>query len=69
MQRFHDCIKHLKDTSEFVNIYLQNMMDESSKLGSHASQSEEIQMKSISEFQKAFKVCCFSMSVCVEVLY
>ncbi|XP_057549595.1 kinesin-like protein KIN-5C [Amaranthus tricolor] len=54
-ERFHDCIKHLKDTSEFVNIYLQNMMDESSKLGSHASQSEEIQMKSISEFQKAFK--------------
>lgn len=65
MQRFNDSIEHIKDVSEFLNDYLQKMTEESSKLGGHASQIEEIQIQSISAFQKAFEVCCFSFCACV----
>uniref|UniRef100_A0A803L2W5 Kinesin-like protein n=1 Tax=Chenopodium quinoa TaxID=63459 RepID=A0A803L2W5_CHEQI len=54
-QRFHDSIEHMKGIAEFINIYLQKMTEESSKLGVHASQIEKIQINSISEFQKAFE--------------
>lgn len=54
-QRFNDSIEHIKDVSEFLNDYLQKMTEESSKLGGHASQIEEIQIQSISAFQKAFE--------------
>lgn len=60
MQRFHDSIAHMKDIADFINVYLQKMTEESSKLGVHASQIEEIQIKSISEFQQAFEVGCSS---------
>ncbi|KAL2900174.1 Kinesin-like protein KIN-5C [Bienertia sinuspersici] len=53
-KRFYDSIEHMKDISEFINVYLQNMTEEASKLGGHASQIEEIQIKSISEFQHSF---------------
>ncbi|KNA19863.1 hypothetical protein SOVF_057510 [Spinacia oleracea] len=54
-KRFHDSIAHMKDIADFINVYLQKMTEESSKLGVHASQIEEIQIKSISEFQQAFE--------------
>ncbi|XP_074285951.1 kinesin-like protein KIN-5C [Silene latifolia] len=54
-QRFHDSIEHMKDISEFIKEYLNKITEESSKLSAHASQMEETQIKSISEFQKVFE--------------
>ncbi|GAB2272165.1 Kinesin-like protein KIN-5C [Dionaea muscipula] len=54
-KRFHDSIEHSKEISEFINLYLHNILEELGRLGCHASQVEEIQMKNISEFQRSFE--------------
>ncbi|GAB4833367.1 Kinesin-like protein KIN-5C [Ancistrocladus abbreviatus] len=54
-QRFHDSLEDMKEISEFINGYLHKIIEEMGVLGDHASQAEEIQLKSISEFQKAFE--------------
>ncbi|GMH30138.1 hypothetical protein Nepgr_031981 [Nepenthes gracilis] len=54
-QRFNDSVEHMKQVSEFINGYLHKVTEELGLLGGYGSQVEEIQMKNLSEFQKAFE--------------
>uniref|UniRef100_A0A9I9CWP1 Kinesin-like protein n=1 Tax=Cucumis melo TaxID=3656 RepID=A0A9I9CWP1_CUCME len=51
-QRFHVTIDQTKDISEYIEEFLSKLTEESKRLGNHAAEAEEIQMKSIAEFQK-----------------
>lgn len=55
-QRFSVSIEHTKDISEYTNGFLGKLIEESKNLEGHAAHIEEIQMKSIAEFQKAYEV-------------
>lgn len=55
-QRFNVSIEHTKDISEYTSGFLGNLVEESKNLEGHAKHIEEIQMKSIAEFQKAYEV-------------
>ncbi|KAA8516740.1 hypothetical protein F0562_017062 [Nyssa sinensis] len=55
-QRFNASIEHTKNISEFTHEFLQKLLEESRRLGGHATQVDEIQMKTIAEFQKAYEV-------------
>ncbi|KAI3434029.1 Kinesin motor domain-containing protein [Psidium guajava] len=54
-QRFSVSIEHTKGISEYTNGLLGKLIEESKNLECHATQIEEIQMKSIAEFQKAYE--------------
>ncbi|KAA8518561.1 hypothetical protein F0562_016035 [Nyssa sinensis] len=54
-ERFNVSIEHTMNMSEFTHGFLQKLMEESRRLENHASQVDEIQMKSIAEFQRAFQ--------------
>ncbi|KAI6674070.1 hypothetical protein NL676_001976 [Syzygium grande] len=54
-QRFNVSIEHTKDISEYTNGFLGKLIEESKNLEGHAAHIEEIQMKSIAEFQKAYE--------------
>lgn len=49
-------MEHLTSTSESIHGYLDKMLEESKKLECHATQVDEIQMKSIAEFRKSYEV-------------
>lgn len=55
-QRFHVTIDQTKDISEYIEEFLSKLTEESKGLGNHAAEAEEIQMKSIAEFQKVYEV-------------
>lgn len=55
-QRFHVTIDQTKDISEYIEEFLSKLTEESKRLGNHAAEAEEIQMKSIAEFQKVYEV-------------
>ena len=55
-QRFNVSIHHTTNISEFINGIFDKLMEESKDLGNHANQADEIQTKSIDEFQKAYEV-------------
>lgn len=54
-QRFHVSIENTKNMSKFTHGLLQKLSEESSRLEKHATQADDVQMKSITEFQKAFE--------------
>ncbi|XP_057506959.1 kinesin-like protein KIN-5C [Actinidia eriantha] len=54
-QRFNDSVEHSKNISEFTHRFLHKLIEESRELQSHAIQVDEIQTKSILEFQKAYE--------------
>ncbi|XP_038903563.1 kinesin-like protein KIN-5C [Benincasa hispida] len=54
-QRFHVTIDQTKGISEYIEEFLSKLADESKRLGNHAAEAEEIQMKSIAEFQKVYE--------------
>ncbi|CAK9323030.1 unnamed protein product [Citrullus colocynthis] len=54
-QRFHITIDQTKDISEYIEEFLSKLTEESKRLGNHAAEAEEIQMKSIAEFQKVYE--------------
>lgn len=56
LQRFHVSIENTKNMSKFTHGLLQKLSEESSRLEKHATQADDVQMKSITEFQKAFEV-------------
>lgn len=56
MQRFKVSIEHSKNMSEFTNGFLHKLMEESGKLQSHVTKIDDIQSRSIVEFQKAYEV-------------
>lgn len=56
VQRFNVSMEHSKNISEFTNGFLHKLMEESGKLQSHVTSIDDIQTRSIVEFQKAYEV-------------
>ncbi|KAF8403314.1 hypothetical protein HHK36_011416 [Tetracentron sinense] len=54
-ERFHVSIAHTREISEFTLGFLHKLGEESHRLETHANQADEIQKKSIAEFQKAYE--------------
>ncbi|XP_023734306.1 kinesin-like protein KIN-5C [Lactuca sativa] len=54
-KRFNESIHHTTNISEFINGIFDKLMEESKELGAHANKVDEIQTKSINEFQKAYE--------------
>ncbi|KAI8562998.1 hypothetical protein RHMOL_Rhmol03G0079800 [Rhododendron molle] len=54
-QRFNISIEHSKNMSEFTNGFLHKLMEESGKLQIHVTEIDDIQSRSIVEFQKAYE--------------
>ncbi|OMO68330.1 hypothetical protein COLO4_29695 [Corchorus olitorius] len=54
-QRFHDSIEQTKDISDYTNGILDKLSEESARVQNHAAQVDEVQMKSIASFQKAYE--------------
>lgn len=54
-KRFNVSIHHTTNISEFINGIFDKLMEESKDLGNHANQADEMQTKSIDEFQKAYE--------------
>ncbi|KAL2531225.1 kinesin-related protein [Abeliophyllum distichum] len=54
-QRFTSSIEHLINTSETIHEFLDKLLEESKSLEMHATEVDEIQLKSIVEFQKAYE--------------
>lgn len=56
LQRFNDSIDHAKMISEFADGFFQKLLEELKRLENHAVNIDEIQMKNIVDFQKAYEV-------------
>ncbi|KAI3772458.1 hypothetical protein L6452_03644 [Arctium lappa] len=54
-KRYNVSIHHTTSISEFIHGIFDKLMEESKELGTHANQVDEIQTKSIEEFQKAYE--------------
>lgn len=54
-QRFNVSIEQTAEISNYTQGVLQNLLEESKRLENYAMQADEIQMKSIAEFQKAYE--------------
>lgn len=67
-QRFLATIEKTKDISEYTNGFLQKLLEELKKLEYYAVQADEIQMKSIADFQKAFEVIFMHIYICRQTL-
>lgn len=56
MQRFIASTEHLTSTSESIHGCVDKILEESKRLKCHATQVDEIQMKSIAEFRNSYEV-------------
>ncbi|OIT27551.1 PREDICTED: kinesin-like protein KIN-5C [Nicotiana attenuata] len=54
-QRFNDSTEHLTNISEIIQGFFDKLLDESKRLEKHATTVDEIQTKSIAEFEKAYE--------------
>ncbi|XP_059306108.1 kinesin-like protein KIN-5C [Lycium ferocissimum] len=54
-QRFNDSTEHLTSISEIIQGFFDKLFDESKRLERHATTVDEIQTKSIAEFEKAYE--------------
>ncbi|KAJ8537625.1 hypothetical protein K7X08_014165 [Anisodus acutangulus] len=54
-QRFSDSTEHLTNISEIIRGFFDKLLDESKRLKRHATTVDEIQTKSIAEFEKAYE--------------
>ncbi|EOY08297.1 hypothetical protein QUC31_010914 [Theobroma cacao] len=54
-QRFHVSIEQTKDISDYTNGILDKLSEEALRVQNHAVQADELQMKSIVSFQKAYE--------------
>ncbi|CAL9025903.1 unnamed protein product, partial [Prunus brigantina] len=54
-QRFHSSIKQTMDISEYSQGFLHKLLEESKRLEDHVTQTSDIKMNSIAEFQKAYE--------------
>ncbi|KAE8666168.1 Detected protein of confused Function [Hibiscus syriacus] len=54
-QRFHVSIEQTKDISDYASEILDKLSEEFVRVQNHAVQADEVQMKSISSFQKAYE--------------
>ncbi|KAK8553977.1 hypothetical protein V6N13_072899 [Hibiscus sabdariffa] len=54
-QRFHVSIEQTKDISDYTSEILDKLSEESVRVRNHAVQADEVQMKRIASFQKAYE--------------
>ncbi|GKA84884.1 kinesin-like protein KIN-5C [Tanacetum coccineum] len=54
-RRFNVSVGHTTNISKFIDEFFDKLMEESKELGSHATQVDDIQTKSINDFQKAYE--------------
>ncbi|CAI9097700.1 OLC1v1034170C1 [Oldenlandia corymbosa var. corymbosa] len=54
-QRFTAGVEHLTNISECIHEFLDKLTEESKRLGKHATEIDEVQTKSIVDFQKAYE--------------
>ncbi|XP_038720640.1 kinesin-like protein KIN-5C [Tripterygium wilfordii] len=54
-QRFNVSVEHTKDITEYTSKFLSKLYEESKKLENHTAQAGEVQMKNITDFQKAYE--------------
>ncbi|XP_009600226.1 kinesin-like protein KIN-5C isoform X1 [Nicotiana tomentosiformis] len=54
-QRFNDSTEHLTNVSAIIQRFFDKLLDESKRLEKHATTVDEIQTKSIAEFEKAYE--------------
>ncbi|KAF3441637.1 hypothetical protein FNV43_RR15552 [Rhamnella rubrinervis] len=54
-QRFHASIEQTKDISEYSQGFLNKLLEESKKLEDHVTVVNDLKMKSIADFQKAYE--------------
>ncbi|CAN4121329.1 unnamed protein product [Withania somnifera] len=54
-QRFNDSTEHLRNISEIIQEFFDKLLDESKGLERHATTVDEIQTKSIAEFERAYE--------------
>ncbi|KAM3217823.1 hypothetical protein T459_22424 [Capsicum annuum] len=54
-QRFNDSTEHLTNISEIIQGFFDKLLDESKSLERHSTTADEIQTKSIAEFEKAYE--------------
>ncbi|KAF9594403.1 hypothetical protein IFM89_031005 [Coptis chinensis] len=68
-EKFHVSMNHSKETSKFINDFLNTLGEESHRLHTHTSQHHEVQQKSIAEFQKVYEeqTQCESEKLLVDV--
>lgn len=55
-KRFNLSLEQIKDISERSQEFVDKLFEESKKLEDFASQADEMQMKNIDEFKKAYEV-------------
>jgi kinesin family protein 11 len=55
-KRFNVSIEQMRGISDYTQGLLENLLNESKRLENHAMRTDEIQMRSIAEFQKAYEV-------------
>ncbi|OAY42946.2 kinesin-like protein KIN-5C [Manihot esculenta] len=54
-QKFHVSGERIKEVSDFMNGFLEKLLEQSQGLQNDAAQADEIQLKSITDFQKAYE--------------
>ncbi|TMW95748.1 hypothetical protein EJD97_008397 [Solanum chilense] len=54
-QRFNDSTEHLTNISEIIQGFFDKLLEESKRLERHSTTADEIQTKSIAEFEKAYE--------------
>ena len=55
-QRFHVSSEQRKEVSEYMNGFLDKILEQCKNLENHAVQADAVQMKNIDDFQKAYEV-------------
>lgn len=55
-KRFNLSLEQIKDISDRSQEFVDKLFEESKKLEDYASQADQMQMKSIDEFKKAYEV-------------
>lgn len=68
-QRFNASAEQIKDISEYSEGFLQKLLEERNNLESHVSEVNEINMKTIAEFQKAYEVSYHPMLLHLVYLF
>lgn len=65
-KKFNLSLEQIKDISERSQEFVDKLFEESKKLEDYASQADQVQMKSIDEFKKAYEVLTLHQQVLFE---
>lgn len=69
VQRFDASVEQTKDISEYSQGFLHKLLEESKRLEDHVNVVNDLKMKSIADFQKAYEVRCMNFLVMHKLSY